>query len=147
MKISNIGLQLVRKWEGFRPTMYLDSVKKPTIGIGTLIDTEAEKYLLTATINETQAYQLLSKDMIKFEDVINTYVKVKLTQNQFDALCCFTYNVGSGNFKSSTLLRKLNLGDYAGAAGQFLVWNKAGGKVLSGLTSRRKDEKTLFEKI
>jgi len=147
MKISNIGLQLIRKYEGFRPTMYLDSVQKPTIGIGTLIDTQEEKYLMTATITESQAYDLLKRDMLKFEDAINSSVKVKLTQNQFDALCSFVYNVGPANFKSSTLLRKLNLGDYAGAAGQFILWNKAGGKVLSGLTDRRKSERDLFNKI
>lgn len=146
MNISILGLQLVRKWEGFKPKMYLDSVSKPTIGIGTLIDTDSEKYLLTAIITESMAYELLKKDMNKFEDIIDNNVKVKLNQNQFDALCCFVYNVGGGNFKSSTLLKKLNLGDYAGASNQLLVWNKAGGKVLSGLTSRRKDEKLLFDK-
>lgn len=147
MNISILGMQLVRKWEGFKPKMYLDSVNRPTVGIGTLIDTDSEKYLLTATITESMAYELLKKDMNKFEDIIDNNVKVKLNQNQFDALCCFVYNVGGGNFKSSTLLKKLNLGDYIGASNQLLVWNKAGGKVLSGLTSRRKDEKLLFDKI
>lgn len=144
MTISIKGLQLIRKWEGFKPKVYKDSVGLNTIGIGTLIDTNEEKYLLTASITESQAYELLKRDMTKFESSINTLVKVKLNQNQFDALCCLVYNIGPNNFKNSTLLRKLNLSDFIGTSEQFLVWNKAGGKTLSGLTNRRKEERNLF---
>ena len=73
-------------------------------------------------------------------------VKVPLNPNQFGALTSFTYNLGAGNLRSSTLLRKLNAGDYAGAAAEFARWNKAGGKVLKGLTRRRAAERALFEK-
>ena len=81
-----------------------------------------------------------------FEKTVNTLVKSKLTQNQFDALVSFVYNVGSGNFSSSTLLVKLNQGKYLEAANEFLKWNRAGGKPLSGLTRRRAAERELFLK-
>ncbi len=73
-------------------------------------------------------------------------VTVPLNQNQFDALVSLTYNIGSGAFNNSTLLKKLNKGDYQGAADQFLVWNKAGGKVMKGLVRRREAEQALFLK-
>jgi lysozyme len=85
---------------------------------------------------------------VEFEGYVNRAVKVKLTQNQFDALVSLVYNIGPPNFNGSTLLRKLNAGDYAGAADQFLVWNKGrvGRKlvVISGLVNRRNAERQLF---
>ncbi|WP_312069487.1 lysozyme, partial [Acinetobacter sp.] len=77
---------------------------------------------------------------------VNNLVKVPLSQNQFDALVSLTYNIGSTAFKNSTLLKKLNAKDYAGAADQFLRWNKGGGKVLKGLVRRREAERALFLK-
>lgn len=75
---------------------------------------------------------------------MSKYVKVKLTQNQFDALVSFVYNVGVGAFRTSTLLRKLNNGDYVGAAAEFKRWKFGGGKELPGLVRRRKAEEQLF---
>jgi lysozyme len=83
--------------------------------------------------------------MAKFEAAVRSHVKVDLAQWQFDALVSFAYNCGIGNLKSSTLLRKVNKGDFAGAAREFGKWNKAGGRVLTGLTRRRAAEATLFE--
>jgi lysozyme len=83
--------------------------------------------------------------MAKFEAGVRTLVKVELEQCRFDALVSFAYNCGIGNLKSSTLLRKVNRGDFAGAAREFGKWNKAGGRVLKGLTRRRAAEATLFQ--
>lgn len=96
------------------------------------------------TITLPKAEELLSSDLRTAEGYVNRLVKVKLAQNQFDALVSFVYNVGGGNFESSTLLRLLNSGDYEGAADQFKRWNKAKGIVLNGLVTRREEERELF---
>ena len=95
-------------------------------------------------ITEGGAEALLRHDLEWVESTINKNVKVPLNQNQYDALASFIYNVGAGAFRKSTLLRLLNQGDYTGAAGQFQRWNKAGGKVLRGLTRRRQAEAEKF---
>ncbi|MNQ87056.1 Lysozyme RrrD [compost metagenome] len=81
---------------------------------------------------------------MQYEKGVEQSVVVLFTQEQFDALVSFTYNLGINALKGSTLLRKLNSGDYEGAADEFLKWNKAGGKILSGLTRRREAERMLF---
>jgi lysozyme len=91
-----------------------------------------------------QAEDQLTIDLEKFESAVSRNVKVALTQNQFDALVSFTYNLGEGNLRSSTLLKLLNVGDYNGAAAQFLRWDKQAGKPLPGLTKRRHQESLLF---
>ena len=96
------------------------------------------------SITKIQAEEYLSNDLKVFEKAVNDSVKVALTQNQFDALVSFTYNVGQGALKASTLLKKLNERDYLGAANEFGKWNKGGGKVMLGLTRRREAEKQLF---
>ncbi len=88
----------------------------------------------------------LAQDLKKFESAVNTAVKVPINQNQFDALVSLTYNIGIGAFKDSTLLKKLNVKDYKGAAEQFPRWNRGGGRVLNGLVKRRKIEMELFLK-
>ncbi len=85
--------------------------------------------------------------MAIFVKAVNNAVTVPLNQDQFDALVSFTFNLGEGNLKSSTLLKKVNAGDFAGAAQEFQRWNKAGGKVLPGLTRRRACEALLFQSI
>ena len=84
--------------------------------------------------------------MKEFESTVNTSVKAPLTQNQYDALVSLSYNIGSNAFKNSTLLKKLNSGDYKGAAEQFLVWNKVNSKRVQGLVNRREAERNLFLK-
>lgn len=93
-----------------------------------------------------QAKQLKAQDLKRFEKTVNNLVKASLTQNQFDALVSLVYNIGPSAFEKSTLLKKLNAGDYQGAADQFIVWNKSGGKVLQGLVDRRTKERKLFLK-
>lgn len=142
MKVVNVDA--IKEHEGLRLVAYLDSVGVWTIGYG---DTGPD-VVKGLTITKGQAEERLRKRLVEFEGYVNRAVKVKLTQNQFDALVSLVYNIGPTNFNSSTLLRKLNAGDYAGAADQFLVWNKGrvGGKlqVIDGLTNRRKKERQLF---
>ena len=88
----------------------------------------------------------MAHDLKKFESAVNSAVTVPINQNQFDALVSLTYNIGTGAFKESTLLKKLNAGDCRGASAQFVVWNKGGGKVMQGLVNRRAVERELFEK-
>ena len=98
------------------------------------------------TCTQAQADAWLLAEYEAFESQVRQLVKAPVTDNQLGALVSFTYNVGVGNFRSSTLLRLLNAGDYAGAAAQFARWNKGGGQVLAGLTRRRTAEAALFEK-
>lgn len=140
MKTSNIGLALIREFEGLRLTAYQDAVGVWTIGYGATRGVKKGQ-----KITEPQAEELLREDVARFEPEVLRLVKVPLSQAQFDALVSFAYNLGSKSLGSSTLLRMLNAGDYKGAAGQFDRWNKAGGKVLAGLTRRRAAERKLFE--
>jgi lysozyme len=140
MKISTLGLDLIRRFEGLVLHAYRCPAGKLTIGYGhTGVDVkEGQK------IDVFQADALLRSDLERFEKAVNKLVTAPLTQSQYDALVCFTYNVGEGNFKASTLLKVLNKKDYDGALGQFIRWNKAGNHVLTGLTARREAEQELF---
>lgn len=140
MKTGNKGVALIKQFEGLVLKVYKDAVGLPTIGYGHLIKA-GEKF---TTLTEAEAESLLKSDLKQFEDCVAKVVTVPLNQNQFDALVSFAFNLGCANLKSSTLLKKLNAGDFAGAANEFLRWDKAGGKVLVGLTRRRTAEKTLF---
>lgn len=135
------GIALVKEFEGLKLKSYKDVVGKWTIGYGHLI---LPGEVFTTPITEKQAEDILRKDLKVAEDAVNKLVKVPLTQNQFDALVSFTFNLGAGNLQSSTLLKMLNASNYAGAAQQFLRWNKAGGKEVAGLTRRRQAESKLF---
>jgi len=141
MQISDQGLQLVKQSEGFRSAVYLDPVGLPTVGYGHLLK-QGESF--PNGVTEAQATDLLRADVSSAENAVSSLVTVPLTQGQFDALVDFTYNLGAGNLKSSTLLKLLNAGNYQGAADEFPKWNKAGGKVLPGLTIRRQAERSLF---
>ncbi len=139
MQTSNKGMDLIKRFEGLKLKAYLDSVGVPTIGYG---HTHGVK--MGDVITGEQADKYLSEDLHVAELTINTNVKVKLTQNQFDALASFVFNLGSGNFVKSTLIRKLNAGDYAGAADEFGKWVNAGGKKLPALVKRRAAERDEF---
>lgn len=141
MKISNEGLNLIKKYEGLKLEAYLCPANVWTIGYGHTGDDVEEGM----EISEEEATDLLVKDLNRFEDVVNR-VKSPLTQSMYDALVSFTYNVGGGAFLKSTLLRKLAVQDYVGAAEEFPKWNKGGGRVLNGLVRRRAEEKALFLK-
>ena len=142
MNISQNGINLIKNFEGCRLEAYKCSAGVWTIGYG---HTGSDVYK-GLTITQEKAESLLKSDLIVHCNNVSKLVKVKLNQNQFDALVSFEYNIGYGNFSSSTLLNLLNKGDYAGAANQFERWVYAGGKVLAGLQKRRKAEKELFLK-
>lgn len=135
------GRALIKQSEGFLPCKYDDGVGVMTIGYGHTRTVDK----LPQCIGYDRADALFSSDLSFFEKCICDYVKVPLNQNQFDALSSFSFNLGCGSLKKSTLLRKLNKGDYEGAAGEFIRWNRAGGKVWQGLTTRRARERWLFE--
>lgn len=138
-RTNSNGLLLVKSFEGLRLNAYRDAVGIWTIGYGTTRGVRPGM-----RISEDEAENFLQQDLSRFEQAINDAVKVPVNDNQFSALACFTYNVGSGAFRSSTLLRMLNQSDIRGAADQFLRWNRAGGRVLAGLTRRRNAERSLF---
>ena len=145
MKVSN--LDLIIDFEGFSGKPYLCPAGIPTIGFGSTRYPDGTKVTLSDhEVTKEEALSILRGTLESFEKTVNTLVKPKLTQNQFDALVSFVYNVGSGNFSSSTLLVKLNQGKYLETANEFLKWNRAGGKPLSGLTRRRAAERELFLK-
>ena len=137
------GKDIIKKWEGLRLKAYLCPAGVPTIGYGHTYNVK-----MGQTISVAQAELFLDHDYQNAEEQVLSLVKVPLTENQLGALTSFVFNLGSGNLRISTLLRKLNLGDYRGAAEQFGAWNKArvnGVMVaLDGLTKRRADEKNLF---
>lgn len=144
MKTGQKGIQLIKEFESFMPDAYLPTPDDVwTIGYGTT-RIDGRPVVPGEKISKDKALQLFLKDLERFEQTILDNVKVSLSQNQFDALVSFTYNVGSGAFRSSTLLKKLNSGDYEGAAREFHRWNKQAGKVLRGLTRRRLAEENLF---
>jgi GH24 family phage-related lysozyme (muramidase) len=140
-RINAEGLKLIKDFEGLRLEAYICPAGVPTIGYGS---TAGVKMGLSITVDEAEA--LLIKDLERFEAAIRSAVTVPLTDNQFSSLVCFSFNVGTGAFRDSTLLRLLNQGDYQGAADQLLRWDKAGGKSLPGLQRRRQAERALFLK-
>ncbi|MEG4686485.1 lysozyme [Enterobacter cloacae] len=144
MQTSEKGIALIKEFEGCRLTAYQDSVGVWTIGYGWTQPVDGKPIRAGMTIKQETAERLLKTGLVSYESDVSRLVKVGLTQGQFDALVSFTYNLGSRSLSTSTLLRKLNAGDYAGAADEFLRWNKAGGKVLNGLTRRREAEHALF---
>ncbi len=140
MKTSDSGIALLKQFEGCELKAYRDSVGVLTIGYG---HTGPDVHVGSIWTQQAADNQLKT-DLEHFEHGVLNYVKVPLTQNQFDALVCLTYNIGLGNFGHSTLLRNLNAGNYQLAAEQFPVWCHAGGKTLKGLVKRREAEKELF---
>lgn len=148
MKTNAEAVQLIKDFEGFVPKWYRDPVGVWTIGYGHTDSAGSPKYATSKTmvLSEAEGTAILQRDLGQYEDAVARLVKVPLNENQHGALVSFTYNLGEGNLGQSTLLRKLNAGDYAGAAAEFPRWNKAGGKELAGLTRRRAAEQALFEK-
>lgn len=142
MKINEAGINLIKSFESLRLTSYLCPAKVWTIGYGHT-GKDIKKGMM---ITEDQANEYLKNDLVYFENIVSKSVEVDINENQFSALVSFVFNVGEGAFKTSTLLKLLNNSDYKGAAQQFLRWNKSKGKVLPGLTRRRKEEVELFLK-
>ena len=144
MQTSEKGIALIKQFEGCKLTAYQDSVGVWTIGYGWTQPVDGKPIRAGMTIKQETAERLLKTGLVSYESDVSRLVKVGMTQGQFDALVSFTYNLGARSLSTSTLLRKLNAGDYTGAAAEFMSWNKAGGKALKGLTRRREAERTLF---
>jgi len=142
MQISLAGLNLIQRAEGLALKPYKDAAGFWTIGYGHKM--EAGEWW--DDITSQQAIELLARDVEGAEDAVNSLVTVPLTQGQFDALVSFTYNLGAGAFKRSTLLAKVNAGDVTAVA-EFGRWVNAGGKPLAGLIARRADESRMFEGV
>jgi len=141
-KTSTAGRNLIRDFEGERLTAYPDPATNGdpwTIGVGHT-GPDVHKGL---TITREHSDKLLSDDLARFEAGVNKLAS-ETTQAQFDALVSFSFNVGLGNLTRSTLLKKHNAGDYAGAQAEFAKWNKAAGKVMPGLTRRRAAEAAMY---
>lgn len=140
-KLNRNGLNLIKEFEGCKLKAYKDSVGVPTIGYG---HTRGVK--MGDVITQKQADDIFESDINIFAAGVEDLIDNDVTDNEFAALVSLAFNIGLTNFKRSSLLRLVNHGDFDNAANQFLVWNKAGGRVLPGLTRRRKAERALFLK-
>ena len=140
MKISAEGLALIKKFEGCELEAYQDAVGVWTIGYGHIKGVKEGM-----TITKQQAEEMLLEELVEYENYVLEAVNHQLDQCMFDALVSWTYNLGPSNLNASTMLKVLNAGDYDGVPEQIKRWNKAGGKVLTGLVRRREAEALLFE--
>jgi lysozyme len=141
MNFSAAGLELLKRYEGFRSHIYLDVAGIPTIGYGHRI-VAGESF--ANGIDEAQATQILIRDVHSAEQAVCRLVKAPLTQGQFDALVDFCFNLGAGKLATSTLLKDLNAGNAAAAAEQLLRWDHVGSKELAALKARRQAEFQLW---
>lgn len=154
MKTSDAGLKMIELAEGNVLKIYKDQAGLDTIGVGHLLtaDDKSSKRFENG-ITQQESIDLLKKDVGFAEKAVESLVKVELTQNQFDALVDFVFNLGKGALQSSTLLKKLNAGDKAAVPAEFMKWNKirnpATGKLepYKGLTRRRQREADLWNKV
>lgn len=143
MKTSPKGVALIKTFEGLSLTAYLDPVGIWTIGYG-----HTAPWIKSGDwIYREEADEILKEDLLEAEQAVARSVAVPLTQNQFDALVSFTFNVGPGAFRSSTLLRLLNMANYLAASAQFPRWIYAGKITLPGLVRRRIAERQLFDGV
>tara|TARA_R110002124_G_scaffold229569_1_gene394755 strand:+ start:172 stop:615 length:444 start_codon:yes stop_codon:yes gene_type:complete len=145
MRINEIGLNLIKTFEGFRSEPYFCSAMVATIGFGSTWSFDGSRVTLShPRINEAEAEELLLREIRNSEKAVNRLIKIELNENEHSALQSFVYNLGSGRLQSSTLRRKINRGDFEGAADEFPKWRRAGGKILKGLVLRRAAERKLF---
>jgi lysozyme len=140
LQFDHDGIDLVKLSEGCKLTSYQCPAGIWTIGFGS---TGAD-VIQGMTITEEQAVDRLKHDLQHAEKMVKTFVTVELTQHQYDALVDFCFNCGAGNLQHSTLLKLINQGNFEAAHDEFEKWNKAGGRVLAGLTTRRLNEAKLF---
>jgi len=149
LSVSDAGLEFITSHEGLRLELYNDPAGHATIGVGHLvhlgpIDGRASEAEFANGITRAEAMDLLREDVGTAEDAVRRLVDVPLNQNQFDALVSFTFNLGEGNLQSSTLLRRLNQGEYDAVPSELNRWTRGGGQVLPGLVRRRAEEGELF---
>ena len=140
LKTGDKAIQVIQHYEGKFNNAYFDQVGVATIGFG-----HTKDVYIGQIATDDQILQFLKEDLEDTEHWVNLYVTVPLNQDQFDALISFTFNLGSGNLHSSTLLKLLNQGHYDEVHKQMLRWNLAGGEPAKGLTYRRLTEAELFD--
>lgn len=144
MKLTEAGLDIIKVSEGLRLQAYLCPAKVLTIGYGHTSMAGKPEVKPNMTITKEEAEAILLRDLVKYEDAVKRLVKVPLNDNQYSALVSLCYNIGEGNLAKSTVIARVNAKDFSGAAKAFAKWNRAGGKVLPGLTKRRQVEADLF---
>ena len=142
MKISEDGLELIKKFEGCETTAYQDSVGVWTIGFG---HTKGVEEGQTCSIEDAES--MLANEMDEYEGYINNMVKVDLQQHEFDALVAWVYNLGPTNLGESTMLKVLNGGQFDRVPEEMNRWTRAGGKILEGLVRRRQAESLMFQDL
>jgi lysozyme len=143
--MTDKGLDLIKLYEGYSSSPYLCPAQHWTIGYGAIWGLDGKRVTEDhPDISKDQADQLLRRDVRKSQVAVLRLIKVPLEDGQFDSLCSFVFNLGSGSLQSSTLRRKINRGDYIGAADEFPRWVFAGGRKLKGLIKRRKHERLMF---
>ena len=147
-KTANAGIDMIKHFEGFRSAPYKCPAGVPTIGYGATFYPGGKKVTMTdKTITEVEATALLQSMLVKFEQYVDSYCIDAVTQNQFDALVSFCYNLGPANLKASTLLKKVNANpNDETIRAEFMKWTKAGGRTLKGLVTRRTAEADLYFK-
>lgn len=145
-KIGKQGIELIKSFEGLRLKAYRCSANVATIGYGNTFYENGKRVAMTdPMITEAKAEELLAWSLTKFEQWVDSYCVDTITQNQFDALVSFCYNLGPNNLKASTLLKKVNKDPKDPTIrAEFMKWNKAGGRALKGLTRRREAEANLY---
>lgn len=141
MNISQSGIDLIKRFEGFRPSRYLCPAGYETIGYGHVVRIGEQ---FNEPLTEIEAEELLRRDLEQFEQAVHDLVIVDLAQNQYDALVSFTFNVGPDAFRKSTLLRRVNDRDHKAAPKEFEKWVFVNGKRLKGLEKRRAAEAALY---
>jgi len=141
--ITEVGLSLIKSFEGFSSVIYQDVGGLPTIGYGHLILPQ-EKPLFKTSITEAEAISLLKKDILLAGRAVTRLINIPLRNNQFDALVSFTFNLGSGTLQRSSLRHKVNREEHEDVPAEFMRWVWAGGKRLPGLIRRRKAEAELY---
>jgi lysozyme len=148
MRLDENGYKLITGFEGLILKPYLDSVKIPTIGYGNTYYSDGKRVtMLDKSITQVQAFEMFKEIADRFAKAVDKNLKVCVSQNSFNSMVSLAYNIGTGAFISSTLLRKVNINpNDPSIAHEFSRWNKAGGKVLNGLTIRRSKESANYFK-
>lgn len=147
MKTSDKGLALIKEFEGLRLDAYFCPANVLTVGFGHTTAAGPPTVKKGMRVTKDEAEEILRRDLVRYENGVSKLVKVHLNQSQFDAIVSFCYNVGEGALGKSTLLRRLNRGEYAAIPAEFMKWTKGGGKELPGLVRRRRAEAKLWRNL
>lgn len=147
MKMSSSGLALLKEFEGLRLRAYKCPAGVWTIGYGHTSAAGSPRVTAEMAVSKEAAETVLGRDIIQYEDGVRKLLKVEVTQGQFDALVDFAYNVGVHQLERSTLLKRINAGEFDRAPAEFMKWTKGGGRELPGLVRRRRAEVELWRSL